>query len=349
MLLLRRIPWLRVALAWGMFTAFMLLLVYVQASASVRPLPWRDVVLAPLLDCLLWMLFTPLIFWLAARFDLSTRRHRFAHFCVHAGASLALTITQRVLSAAGLHLLGVSGLPLVWSAILATVNVWVPLYWMLLFVAYALELYDKFQRRSLDAVRLEAQLAQAQLQALKEQLNPHFLFNTLNAVTALIGDDPAAAQRMTAKLGEFLRLVLDHSHAQQVPLAQELHFIKLYLEMEQVRFSDRLAVTFQIAPAALPALVPHLLLQPLVENAVRHGLNAGGTGKLHIQADRCGEQLVLEVRDSGPGVNRASTPGLGLTNSHQRLRTLYGEGYLLALRPAPEQGTTVHLELPFLL
>ncbi|RZK29094.1 MAG: sensor histidine kinase [Hymenobacter sp.] len=343
-----RIPWLRVALAWGIFTVFMVLLVYVQTSANIRPLPWRAVVLAPLLDCVLWMLLTPLIFWLAAHFDLSNSRHRFLQFLVHAGASFGLTTAQRVLSAAGLYVVGVPGPALAWSAILATVNVWVPLYWMLLFVAYALELYDKFRRRSLDAARLEAQLAQAQLQALKEQLNPHFLFNTLNAVTALIGDDPAAAQRMTAKLGEFLRLVLDHSNAQQVPLAQELHFIRLYLEMEQVRFCDRLAVTFQVAPAALPALVPHLLLQPLVENAVRHGLSAGGTGQLHIEADRRGGQLVLEVRDSGPGFNPASTPGLGLTNSHQRLRTLYGERYVLALLPAAGQGTTVHLELPFL-
>ena len=298
---------------------------------------------------LIGTLLTPLVFVLATRFDLTAgRAHWLPYLLAHAGASVLLTVVYRALYLTALFLVGAPGVTVSWAAILATVNVWIPMYWMVLFVAYALDYHDKWQRRNVDAVRLEMQLVQAQLQALKQQLNPHFLFNTLNAIATLIGDEPRAAQRMTAKLGEFLRLVLDHTDAQQVPLAEELHFIGLYLDMEQVRFSDRLAVTYAVAPEALPALVPHLLLQPLVENAVRHGLSAGGTGRLHIQADRRGEQLVVEVRDSGPGLNPASGRGVGLENTEQRLRALYGNRYVLALRPAPDQGTVVHLELPFL-
>jgi LytS/YehU family sensor histidine kinase len=218
---------------------------------------------------------------------------------------------------------------------------------MLLFVVYALDYHAKWQRRNVEASRLEAQLAQSQLQVLKQQLNPHFLFNTLNGIATLIGDEPQAAQRMTAKLGEFLRLVLDHTDAQQVPLAEELHFIQLYLEMEQVRFAGRLAISVQVAPAAEQAVVPHLLLQPLVENAVRHGLSAPGVGSVHIRVDRRGDQLLLEVRDSGPGPYPATPRGVGLANTEQRLQMLYGSRYVLALDPAPAQGTVVRLELPF--
>ncbi|RYF04588.1 MAG: histidine kinase [Deltaproteobacteria bacterium] len=293
------------------------------------------------------MVLTPVVFWLAARFDLTTPFRRLPHLLLHAGASFGLTLLQRALSRTGLALLAVPGIQLSWSALLATVNVWVPLYWMLLFVAYALELYDKFRQRTRDAARLEIQLVQAQLQALKMQLNPHFLFNTLNAVTALIGDDPEAAQRMTAKLGAFLRTVLDNTDEQQVPLAQELRLTELYLEMEQIRFADRLTVTYQLDTLALPALVPNLLLQPLVENAVKHGLaTTTASACIHIEAQREGQQLVLQVHDNGRGASSGEARGVGLRNSEERLRTLYGTHYALAIRTAPEEGFTVRIELP---
>lgn len=349
MSLFQRVSWLRVALAWGIFTLLMLVLVTGQALTGATPLHWRSLLLGPLVYGLIGMLLTPMVFRLATRFNLTAGQSRWLpYLLVHAGVSVGLTILYRGLYFGVLYLTGTLGEPLSWKLVLASVNVWIPIYWMVLFVAYALDYHDKWQRRNLDAVRLEMQLLQAQLLALKQQINPHFLFNTLNAIATLIGDEPRKAQRMTAKLGEFLRMVLDHSEAQQVPLAHELRFIELYLEMEQLRFSDRLAITYQVSPAALAALVPHLLLQPLVENAVRHGLSAGGQGQLHIQADRREGQLVLEVRDSGPGPLPVGPRGVGLTNSEQRLRALYGEHFVLALRPAPGQGTAVYLELPFL-
>jgi two-component system LytT family sensor kinase len=339
MSLFHRITWLRVALAWGVFTLFMMVLAYGQALTGATPLHWRTLLLGPFIYGLIGTLLTPVVFRLATRFNLTAgRAHWLPYLLVHAGASVGLTILYRSLYVGALYLCGAPGVQASWAFILASVNVWIPIYWMVLFVAYALDYHDKWQGRNLDAVRLEMQLVQAQLLALKQQLNPHFLFNTLNAIATLIGDEPHKAQRMT----------LDHTESQQVPLSHELHFIELYLEMEQLRFSDRLAVTYQVSAAALPALVPHLLLQPLVENAVRYGLSAGGQGQLHIQADRRDGQLVLEVRDSGPGPTPAGPWGVGLTNSEQRLRALYGDRYVLALRPAPGQGTTVHLELPFL-
>jgi signal transduction histidine kinase len=349
MLLLQRLTWLRIAAAWAFFTLFMLVLVYAQALIGAAPWHGRTLLLAPLIYGLTGTLLTPLVFLLAQRFDLTAGRARWLpYLLLHAGASVALTIAYRAVFLSALFLVGGSPVPVSWAAILSGVNFWVPIYWMLLFVVYALDYHAKWQRRTTEASRLAAELAQSQLQVLKQQLNPHFLFNTLNGIATLIGDEPRAAQRMTAKLGEFLRLVLDHTDAQQVPLTQELHFIELYLEMEQVRFAGRLAITVEVSPAARLAVVPHLLLQPLVENAVRHGLTAPGIGSIHIQADRRGDQLLLEIRDSGPGPYPASPRGVGLANTEQRLQMLYGTHYVLALDPAPDQGTVVRLELPFL-
>lgn len=349
MLLLHRLTWLRVALAWGVFTLLMILLVYGQALTSGTSIHWRTVLLGPLIYGLIGTLLTPLVFELATRFNLTAGRARWLpYLLVHAGASVLLTVVYRALYLSLLFLVAVPGVHVSWAAILGSVNVWIPIYWMVLFVAYALDFYHKWQHRGLEAARLQAQLAQTQLQALKQQLNPHFLFNALNALSTLIEDEPKAAQRMTVKLGEFLRLVLDHTDAQQVALSQELHFAQLYLAIEQVRFSDRLTFTHHVEAGALHALVPHLLLQPLVENAVRHGLATAGRGGIHLQAERQGNQLVLEVRDTGQGVDTLSTRGIGLHNSEQRLRALYGNRYVFALRSVPGQGTTVHLELPFL-
>ncbi|WP_375434363.1 sensor histidine kinase [uncultured Hymenobacter sp.] len=352
MLRLERMKWGRIALAWGLFALFMMGLIYGQAISRGAAVHWREVVLIPLLHSFLWGLLTPLVFWLASRFDLTGGQRKWpAYLLVHAGASLVLTLAYRFWYLLLLRVLAVPADPVSWSAAVSSLNVWVPLYWMLLLAAYALELSDRYRRRSLEAARLETQLVQAQLQALKMQLNPHFLFNTLNAITALIGDDPKAGQRMTSKLGQFLRLVLDQPEAQQVTLAQEIRFASLYLEIEQIRFPDRLALRYELDPATLEAMVPSLLLQPLVENAVRHGIaRAVEGGSICIQAQRRNGRLLLEVQDDGPGATEsASVRGIGLRNSEDRLRTLYGSRYTLSIHTAPAQGYTVRLDLPFVL
>jgi signal transduction histidine kinase len=347
---LERIKWGRIALAWLLFALFMVGLMYGQAVAGGRVVHWRTVVLSPLLHSLLWALLTPVVFWLAARFDLTAGRRRWPlYLLAHLVAALSLTLLYRTAYLAFLRVLAVPGTQVTWAAIVASLNVWVPLYGLLLLAAYALEYADRYRRRSLEAARLETQLVQAQLQALKMQLRPHFLFNALNAIAALTGDDPKAGQRMMGKLGQFLRLVLDHGDVQQVTLAREVEFTALYLEIEQIRFSDRLTLCYEVEPAALPGLVPSLLLQPLVENAVRHGIaraDAGGT--VCLRARRRDNRLLLEVHDDGPGANTPDPVwGIGLRNCEERLRALYGAHATLTLETEPTQGFTVRLELPF--
>jgi len=224
-------------------------------------------------------MLSPLIFFLARRFEL--RKHVPRNVLLHLAASVVLSAL--VLSAAS---------PLVWYlgyvnltrnptlAILWRNNAFSPyyfhqgltIYWTTLVVAHALYYYRRLREKEAQTARLSTQLAQAQLQALKMQIHPHFLFNTLNSIAALLHQDIEAADRMIAKLGDFLRLTLKRSDAQLVEFDQELQFLKCYLDIEHIRFQDRLTVDMDIDPYALTATVPNLILQPIVENAVRHGV-----------------------------------------------------------------------------
>ncbi|MFC7670870.1 sensor histidine kinase [Hymenobacter humi] len=191
-------------------------------------------------------------------------------------------------------------------------------------------------------------LVQAQLQALKMQLQPHFLFNSMNAVSALMSQDVKAARRMLAQLSQFLRLVLEGTDEQEVTLEQELRLTRLYLEIEQTRFPDRLAVRYDIAPDTEGALLPALLLQPVVENAVRHGLAPrAGAGELAVRAEKQGDRLLLQVQDNGRGAADTAARGIGLRNLESRLATLYGPDYALAVESAPACGYCLRLSIPF--
>jgi two-component system LytT family sensor kinase len=242
--MLRRplVPGPVIALAWLLFSGFMVLLVFAQNLSAGTPTHWGETLGGRLLHGLLWGLLTPVVFALATRFDLTEHRRRLANLLVHATASYGLTLLYR-LAYAGLMTLG-EALPSGFSlgTALVNANTWVPIYWMLLGMAYAVQYRERFRQGQVQAAQLETQLVQAQLQALKMQLQPHFLFNSLNAVSALMGTDVKAARRMLAQLSQFLRLVLDGSEAQEVTLAQELHLTRLYLEIEQTRFPDRLAL-----------------------------------------------------------------------------------------------------------
>src|SRR5205085_3675512 len=221
--------------------------------------------------------------------------------------------------------------------------------------------YRRHQQEELKISRLEAALAhaqleitQAQLQALKMQLQPHFLFNTLNSISTLLDEDVEAADEMLARLGDFLRLTLDNSGAQEVTLQEELEFLRCYLEIERVRFQDRLAVELKIDADALAARVPNLILQPLVENAIRHGIVARrGPGRIEIRASRTDGLLRLQVKDNGPGLHADSgaSPtlkrGLGFALTRERLERLYATRQSLTLVDAPEGGLEVTLEIPF--
>lgn len=223
---------------------------------------------------------------------------------------------------------------------------------LIVITAHAFLYYRNYREGEVQRSQLCAELAQAQLQALKMQLHPHFLFNTLHSISSLVLEDPRRANSMIAQLGDFLRLTLEHSEEQTVPLRQEIEFLEKYLEIEQVRFQDRLMVDFSIEPAALSAEVPHLILQPIVENAIRHAIAPrAARGLIRINGTQSDGFVRLEVRDNGPGLRSGGdfeTKGLGLKNVRARLKQLYGSCFTLRLLNNSEGGLTVFLEIPFL-
>ena len=225
-------------------------------------------------------------------------------------------------------------------------------YWIVVLGYLGWHYYKAYREHERQAAALATELVQARLQALRMQVNPHFLFNTLNTISALIHESPNAAERMIARLSELLRRTLDRSGAQEVPLREEVEFLKSYLEIEQMRFPDRLRVTFEIEPRTEELLVPQLILQPLVENALRHGiLPREEAGRLEISAKILGDQrLELKVRDNGNGLPPANgTPrreGIGLQNVRSRLAQLYGSGQEFTIGNATGGGVEARLCIP---
>jgi signal transduction histidine kinase len=227
------------------------------------------------------------------------------------------------------------------------------LYYLLVCLAilglgHAHNYYRRYRKGELAASRLEAQLARAQLQVLKMQMHPHFLFNTLNAISALLHRDIDLADRMIARLGDLLRLTLENAGTQEVTLQQELDFVGVYLEIEGARLGPRLGVHFAVEPETRSACVPNLILQPLVENAIRHGIAPyPRAGRIEIAARRAEGRLEIQVRDDGPGVGTECKEGVGLSNTRARLQQLYGPAHSFEMVNGPERGLTVTLTVPF--
>jgi two-component system LytT family sensor kinase len=225
------------------------------------------------------------------------------------------------------------------------------MYWFVVVCHEGWHYYQSFRERELHAAELQHELVEAKLAALRMQLNPHFLFNTLHAVSALIHENPDAADRVLVRLSELLRLTLDQSRPQEVALSEEIAFLEGYLEIEQTRFSDRLQIERNVEPETSDALVPFLILQPLVENAIRHGIEPReGIGRLSIRASRSNGTLQLRVTDNGGGLTGGAVrpgEGIGLSNTRSRLRHLYGENYRLELVPAEGGGLEARIDLPF--
>ena len=220
-------------------------------------------------------------------------------------------------------------------------------------IATAIHAYryqDRSKGLAIQTSALEAQLAQARLQALKAQLHPHFLFNTLNAISALMHRDVDSADRMIALLSDLLRISLDRDERHQVSLKDELAFLERYLAIERIRFRDRLTVEIDVEPGCGSVLVPRLILQPLVENSIIHGVALHSTaGLISIKARRKGNRLSVSVADDGPGLidDKPSREGVGLSNTRARLAELYGSDHRFALTRAAEGGLEVTLEMPF--
>jgi signal transduction histidine kinase len=229
-------------------------------------------------------------------------------------------------------------------------NIWV--YWVILAVCNAFGYYEKFHERELRASELEKRLAQARLQALQSQMNPHFLFNTLHTISALMHKDVDAADRMVMKLSDLLRLALANTDTHEVPLKQELDFLSRYLEIEKTRFRERLSVEMEIAEETLSARVPNLVLQPLVENAIRHGIEKHARpGKITLRAHKRNGDLEMEVQDNGDGIRVRSgekkREGIGLSNTRSRLEHLYGERQQFELQNLDSGGFLARVVIPF--
>jgi two-component sensor histidine kinase len=223
------------------------------------------------------------------------------------------------------------------------------IYWVMVAVTCAFDYYRKYRERELRAIELEKRLAQAKLQALQMQLNPHFLFNSLHSISALMHKNVDAADRMISRLSDLLRAALDNTEMQEVPLRDELNFLQRYLEIEQIRFGSRLRVETDAGPDTLEARVPNLILQPLVENAIRHGIEPHSRpGRIRLLARRQADELTLEVHDNGSGLGSQSPiDGVGLSNTRARLQTLYGDAHIFEFLTPPEGGLVVRMIIPF--
>jgi two-component sensor histidine kinase len=235
--------------------------------------------------------------------------------------------------------------------VLRRITYQLPIFWGLVGVAHALRFYERTKARERREAELETRLAQARLQALRMQLNPHFLFNTLNSIASLVHDQPQAEEMIEA-LSDLLRLTLEASDRQEVTLREELRLLERYLLIEQIRFRDRLRVEKQIDVSALDALVPILILQPLVENAVKHGIQSQiAPGVIRVTAEHAGKSLLLQVKDDGRGLAATSKgplkEGVGLSNTRSRLKELYGGRASLELRSGAAGGFSAEIQIPW--
>ncbi len=312
---------------------------YLQVRLSGRPMQWDDVIFRGS-EWLFLGALLPIVSFLARRFPLrsDTWKHTVA---VHLAGAFVLCV--------GWASLGVAlGTALrrypqhAWASWVLTTIPWsVFMYFTVLGCVYAFTYFIEARER-------EAQLAEARLGALEAQIHPHFLFNSLNAITVLVREqNTAAATRMLALLSDVLRRVLRADPRHEIPLDDELQFVRDYLAIEEVRFSDRLRVTWSIEESARLVRVPPFVLQPIVENAIRHGVTKrAAAGKIDISARVEAGRLDLRVRDDGAGMTAANGEGVGLTNTRERLRTLYGDRASLTIQPAPGGGMEVIIMIP---
>ncbi len=357
--------WRVVLVVWTVIAVFLTgqayLIVYtsIQAHddiAHLRPiLALGELFLTVLAECLIWAILTPGIFWLGRRFPFGQGKG-LRSLAVHVAACLVCSLLAAALSALAadvireeLPRLSLSVNVLILFFVLKLNNN-VFFYLAILAVAHVLNYYRQFRERELLSSQLEAKLAQTQLQILKMQLHPHFLFNTLNAISALIHQDVELADRMIARLGDLLRATLDGANRQHVPFQQELDFIQPYLEIEKARLGPRLTVDLDIDPGVMAAQVPNLILQPLVENAIRHGIAVRPEpGTIRIAASRDNGTLHLTVADTGPGLHppASAVEGIGLTNTRARLAKLYGGKHRLELTNIPAGGLRVGISIPY--
>lgn len=347
--------WALLLALWSIPALIGSLVYYLRMVPTGEAVTWRYALTYQFAAWVPWIAMTPFVLALGRRFSLERSRPWVA-MTVHLAGGLVVGALYLALALAGMRAVAYEppANPF-WTAyadwMLPTYLEFAVLtYFAILGLVYALEYYRRYVTGTVHASRLEAELARAQLQALRTQLQPHFLFNTLHAISSLMDEDIRAARRMIARLADLLRSTLDTTDQPEITLLRELETLELYLDIERERFSDRLRVELEVHPDTLEARVPNLVLQPLVENAIRHGiapLQRGG--RITVSAAREAGRLVLGVEDDGAG-SRDSQPqeGVGLRNTRARLARLYPAEHEIVIDRPSEGGFRIRIVIPFL-
>jgi two-component sensor histidine kinase len=304
-----------------------------------------------LADAYFWALLTVPVFWLGLRFRFTRRGWPLA-VAVHLVSAVALGILSVVVNWRIGRLQYPEEAAPFSNYFRGAFHYDIQWYLAIVVAAYAVDYSRRLRDREVHAARLNERLAEARLEALKMQIQPHFLFNTLHTISELVHEDPDAAERMITRLGDLLRLTVDNAQAHEVTLSQEMEFLEAYLEIQRTRFNDRLEVLVEVEDGTEEALVPNLVLQPLVENAIRHGTaSLGGLGRILVKTAQRGPTLRLEVHDNGRGPQPAPRPrqrqGVGVRNTRARLEQMYGPSGRLELTHCPIGGTVAAVEIPF--
>ncbi|MBV9180766.1 MAG: histidine kinase, partial [Acidobacteria bacterium] len=349
---------------WTAVGIFFFTQAVIQKFLSREPTPWQHYLVSWMVGVYLWALVTPIVLWLGRRFPLE-RRNWARRMAIHLPLSVGISFTQLFIESILLYHLHVfpslmtGWLPTFVFLLTIGFHQGIVTYFLLLGGRYGLDYYHKYLEREKQALRLElntaqlkTQLADARLSALKMQLQPHFLFNTMNAIMVLVRQQKnKQAEEMLARLGDLLRCVLEDVDAQEVPLRRELEYLRLYLSIEQVRFPDRLRAEISADQTVLDAAVPQMGLQPIVENAIRHGLGkSSAAGRIQIDATRLNHMLEIKVKDDGPGLAHQQANernGIGLANTRARLQQLYGDAAKLSVENGELGGVVVTMVLPF--
>ena len=348
-------------LRWALYAALWLLLCIVfgtQLFLAGYVTPWSRAVAAEAVYWLSWWMLAPVVFWWCRRLSRLSTGLRVAGLL--AGAAVALFTTpviyvplSNLLIATG-ACFGPCGAPVplfspAWfRQMISNAGVNLPVYAGFALAWHALEFWREARDRQLRAAQLEALLNQAQLEALRSQLNPHFLFNALHSIAELVHQDPKLAEQSIVRLGGLLRRALETSKDPELALGEELDFVRGYVEIERMRLGERLCVRWDVEPAALHARVPGLILQPLIENAIQHGIAPlTNPGTLTVRARRTDAFVEIEIGDDGPGASRAEgarRSGIGIANTRARLQALYGDRHEFELRD--HDGFVVRLRIP---
>lgn len=323
---------------------------YISSAKAGMEVTWKQAVSYALGDWYVFALLSIPVTSLARRFGFEAGKWR-RSLAVHVLGSIAFSLAYMVLRAGvGSWQFGASFGEAFKPLLVKTWHFNFLIYWVIVAVSQAFDYYRRYRERELHASELEKHLVQAKLQALQMQLNPHFLFNTLHSISSLMHKDVEAADRMIMRLSDLLRAALDSADTQEVSLRKELELLQLYLGIEQIRFGDRLSVKLEVEADALEAQVPNLILQPLVENAIRHGIEPRARpGRIELHARRQADALTLEVCDNGNGIpaDKPAREGVGLSNTRTRLRELYGDAHRFELGSRPEGGLLIEITIPY--